>query len=490
MARGGRSNTIPTKDNPNLVPIGGGQQWGGAAAANMGGGAAASKQSQSAQQIDYINSLVSGYAPQAQPKQHEPLPAALQPGATPAQIAHQERIQRTVYVGNLPQGVITNELLEEFFNQSLSHLVVDPIATPPVKEVKIEGAAGRFAFVEFLTEDIVKQALRMDQLVDIHGKTINIGRPKGYVPGFDSSKAIAAAIAAASSADGPVSVLPMAPNPVLSQRSEFLLLSNILPVGKLRDIAARDGLKGAVMEEASKHGDVVDVVVPAPPRAWEEDTLPGRVYVKYASVEDALKGKKVFHTRTLNGNRIYARNVTQDEYTRACKGAWVDRKKIHHGKVELPGLYVSAGAMYAGGVSGLLVLSPSLGAQIRQDAHAWDIIRSEIIEDEVPLEKGWVKVRGFSEGVTKAELVEFLKGGDPNLSELDVNVVRSADGTHLGEAFVRLESDQARLRLALACDKSELATRINGKKATERVEVFSAHAGDLERRLMSGCVLV
>ena len=66
MARGGfRSNTIPTKDNPNLVPIGGGQPWGGAAAANTNvGGAAASKQSQSAQQINFINSLVA--APQSQ----------------------------------------------------------------------------------------------------------------------------------------------------------------------------------------------------------------------------------------------------------------------------------------------------------------------------------------------------------------------------------------------------------------------------------------
>ena len=71
------------------------------------------------------------------------------------------------------------------------------------------------------------------------------------MPGFDGSKAIAAAMAAASAADGPASVLPMAPNPVLSERSEFLLLSNILPVGKLRDTSARDGLKGAVMEEAS-----------------------------------------------------------------------------------------------------------------------------------------------------------------------------------------------------------------------------------------------
>jgi hypothetical protein len=91
--------------------------------------------------------------------------------------------------------------------------------------------------------------------------------------------------------------------------------------------------------------------------------------------------------------------------------------------------------------------------------------------------------------VTKGELVDFLKGADPNLSELDVSVVCGADGAHLGEAFVRLDSDHSRLRLALACDKSELTTRINGKKSTERVEVFSAHAGDLERRLLSGCVL-
>ena len=497
MGRSGgyRNNSIPTKDNPNMVPIGSGGGWGGATGGATGGttggmGRSAGVGGAAKQQIDYINSLVSRSSePPLPSKQQEPVPAALQPNATPAQIAHQERIQRTVYVGNLPQGIITTELLEEFFNQSLSHLVADPIATPPVKQVKIEGAAGRFAFVEFLTEDIVKQALRMDQIVEIHGKTLNVGRPKGYIPGFDGKKAIAAAVAAASTADGPPSVLPMAPNPVLSQRSEFLLLSNIFPVGQLRDTASRDGLRGAVMEEASRHGKVVEVVVPAPPRAWEEDSLPGRVYVRYERVDDAMKGKKVFHTRTLNGNQIYARNVTQDEFTRAHKGAWVDRKKIHHGKVELPGLYVSAGALYAGGVSGILVLSPALGAQIRKDTHAWDIIRSEIIEEEVPLEKGWVKLRGFSEGVTKGELVTFLKNADPNLSEVDVNMVRSADGAHLGEAFVRLDGDKARLRLALACDKSELVTRNNGKSTKERVEVFSAHAGDLERRLLSGCVV-
>lgn len=441
------------------------------------------------QQIDYLNTLVtqSSNPPTSAPqtnRQPEPTPAALLPNATPAQIAHQERIQRTVYCGNLAQGVITNELLEEFFNQSLSHLVADPIATPPVKQVKIEGAAGRFAFVEFLSEDIVKQALRMDQMVEIHGKVLTVGRPKGYVEGFDSSKAKAALAATREMEDGPASLLPMSPNPVLSEPSEYVLLSNILPVGELRDTAARDGLKRAVTDEASKHGTVVEVSVPSPPKAWA-DSLPGRVYIKYASVEDASKAKKIFDTRTLNGNRIYARGVTHDEFARARKGAWVDRKKIHHGKVDLPGLYPAAGTLYAGGVSGLLVLSPALGAQIRKDLHAWEIIRSEIIEEEVPLEKGWVKLRGFSEAVTKAELANFLKDADAELTELDVNVVRAADDVHLGEAFVRLNGKLARTRLGLAKDRCELVTRGNN----ERLDVFSAHEGDLERRLMSGCVL-
>ena len=437
------------------------------------------------QQVDYLNTLVSQNSiPQA--SQSEPLPAAMQPNATPAQIAHQERIQRTVYCGNLAQGVITSDLLGEFFNQSLSHLVSDPIATPPVKEVKIEGAAGRFAFVEFISEDIVKQALRMDQMVEIHGKVMNVGRPKGYVPGFDSNKAKAAVAATREAEAGPASLLPMSANPLLEERTEYVLLSNIMPAGHLRDAAARDGLKGAVTDEASKHGTVVDVAVPGPPRpqAWD-DAMPGRAYVKYGSVADAAKAKKIFDTRTLNGNRIYARGVTEDEFARAQKGAWVDRKKIHHGKVELPGLYAAAGTLYAGGVSGLLVLSPALGAQIRKDLHAWGIIRSEIVEEEVPLEKGWLKLRGFSEGVTKVDLVDFLKDADPDLTEGDVHIVRAADDVHLGEAFVKLNGDLARTRLGLARDRCELVA--HGNK--ERLDVFSAHEGDLERRLMSGCIL-
>jgi hypothetical protein len=455
-------------NNPNLIPIGGAKQ-----------------------QIEYLNSLVSqkSQAHATTTKPRDAPPAAVQPAATPAQIAHQERIQRTVYVGNLAQGVITNELLEEFFNQSLSHLVADPIATPPVNQVQIEGAAGRFAFVEFLSEEIATQALRMDQLVEIHGKVMNVGRPKGYVEGFDSRKALAAAAMSASQEEGGVaSVLPMAPNPLLSERTPYVLLSNILPVGELRDTSSREGLKDAVMEEASKHGKVTEVIVPPPPRAWD-DPLPGRLYVHYASADDAQRAKQVFHTRTLNGNSIYARCVSEDEYSRARKGAWVDRKKIHHGKVELPGLYVSSQAQYAGGVSGLLVLSPGLGAQIRKDLHAWDIIRSEIVEEEVPFEKGWVKLRGFSEGVGKQDLVNFLKDADPGLTDVDVHVVRSADETHLGEAYVRLAGDHARLRLALAKDRGELKTRTAGKKSSERLDVFTAFEGDLERRLMSGCVL-
>jgi len=173
-------------------------------------------------QIEYLNNFVQSSRQQSDA-------GALAPVATPGQIAHQEKVQRTVYVGNLAQGVITQDTLEEFFNQALSHLVPDAIATPPVNQVKMEGSTGRFAFVEFLTEDIATQALRMDQMVEIYGRIMNVGRPKAYIEGYDSSK-----IKVALSEDDNLSrLLPSAPNPVLSQATRYILLSNILPAGEL-----------------------------------------------------------------------------------------------------------------------------------------------------------------------------------------------------------------------------------------------------------------
>ena len=166
------------------------------------------------------------------------------------------------------------------------------------------------------------------------------------------------------------------------------------------------------MEEASKHGDVVDVVVPAPPRAWEEDTLPRTGLREVCQCRGCIEGKEgvSYPDAERQPHLREERDAGRVHRGRARAPGWIGRKYTM-GKVELPGLYVSAGAMYAGGVSGLLVLSPSLGAQIRQDAHAWDIIRSEIIEDEVPLEERMGQGEGVQRGRDQGRACGILEGG-------------------------------------------------------------------------------
>lgn len=43
-------------------------------------------------------------------------------------------------------------------------------------------SAGRFAFVELRTEELATTAMTLDKM-ELLGRTMNIGRPKGYVPG-------------------------------------------------------------------------------------------------------------------------------------------------------------------------------------------------------------------------------------------------------------------------------------------------------------------
>ena len=42
--------------------------------------------------------------------------------------------------------------------------------------------AGRFAFVELRTEELATTAMQLDK-TELLGRPMNIGRPKGYVPG-------------------------------------------------------------------------------------------------------------------------------------------------------------------------------------------------------------------------------------------------------------------------------------------------------------------
>ena len=91
------------------------------------------------------------------------------------------RKQRELYVGNLCVGVVTGDMLKEFFSSILTQCEgYQPAMGPPVCVVQLSGE-GKFAFVEFRDELIAVTALQLDK-VELAGRPLNVGRPAGYQP--------------------------------------------------------------------------------------------------------------------------------------------------------------------------------------------------------------------------------------------------------------------------------------------------------------------
>lgn len=390
-----------------------------------------------------------------------------------------ESLRRIVYVGNLAVGIITKELLEEFFNQAFAHLVDDPIAAPPVLNIKME-AQGRFAFVELRSRELANQALLMDKIVDIHGRQLQVGRPKGYIeptgpPLYiaDRTGTIIRVDAAHGAGTGNTNT-----SSDLRQPSKVLLLSNILQIKALRIAESRKFLEEEVKEEASKHGEVQSVAVPPPPEE-ADDRGPGRAYILYSSKDEAVKSRKVFHTRTLDDSTINAKFVDQGSFLEAKQGKWPSHPHPTVNGLSLEGLY--AVTPLVSGVSGIAVLNASLGLQVQSHPSILNDLADRIDREDVPFEEGWVKLRGFPPSISKSDIVAFFSECG-HVTEHDVKMVYSADGTSLGEAFVNIRGENAKLRLALSKDKMTLPGE---DKA--HAEVLTAHEEDVQRRMLSGC---
>lgn len=379
-----------------------------------------------------------------------------------------DKKQREVYVGNLAIGIVTPDVLKDFFNQVFAHMVPDPIATPPVVNINMD-TTGRFGFVEFRTEDMAAQAMQMDKVVELCGRPMNIGRPKGYVePPAGSAP--------------PTSGLhqQLLTQQAAQQPTTVLLLTNPLPVAQLRNPDDCRVLQEEVQEEAARHGSVVAVCVPVPPDTVQ-DLQPGRCYIRYATPEDATKGKSIFDGRTLDDNKIKVGYVAEEEFARAQAGEWVLRGTGGVAGIPLPGLYTIT--PLPSGITGLAALNPALSALVSTNPGIAAMMTSSIAEDEVPFEEGYVKLRGFPKTVTKQEVVAFFSSCG-EVDEGDIKMVLSADGTPLGEAFVNLKGPRAKVRLALAKDRSVMPA------AGAAIEVFTSVLDDQQRRMLSGCMLV
>ncbi|GFR47985.1 hypothetical protein Agub_g9809 [Astrephomene gubernaculifera] len=258
-----------------------------------------------------------------------------------------DRKSREIYVGNLAIGVVTADMLKELFNTILANQVPDPTNAPPVVNVNLDSSAGRFAFIEFRTRELTDAAIQLDKL-ELCGRQMNIGRPKGYVDPssqlanaakMGQAQVLAAALAGAVPA--PASTLAAAAATLtVSTPTNVVLLENMVSCGTIRDENERKEILEDVQQEVVKCGPVIGLAVPMPP-AHVGNHEASRVYVKYSTAAEAQRCRTMMDGRKFDDNAVRATFVTEGEFLRAQAGEWVAK----------PGLLMPAGVPSLPGVT-------------------------------------------------------------------------------------------------------------------------------------------
>lgn len=101
-------------------------------------------------------------------------------GVSPLTLAADTKALRELYVGNLPAG-ITSAQLVQFLNQVAQAVKVNSLPGEPILSATM-GGGGLFAFVEFRTAEEAANGLRLNG-VELLSCQLKVGRPKGYTEG-------------------------------------------------------------------------------------------------------------------------------------------------------------------------------------------------------------------------------------------------------------------------------------------------------------------
>lgn len=219
------------------------------------------------------------------------------------------RKSREVYIGNLSIGSVTPDMLTELFNAALAGMVPDPVNEPPVINVKMDNT-GRFAFVELRTEELATTSMTLDK-TELLGRPMNIGRPKGYVPG-----------SSAPAANDTLAAAQQVAAALLGGVTNVVLLEHMLNAATIRSADERQEVSEMVYEESVRCGKVLGIAVPVPPPEVPDDES-SRVYIKFSTSSEAAKCKEMMDGRMFDDNKVKCTHVTEIDYNRAAAGEWI-----------------------------------------------------------------------------------------------------------------------------------------------------------------------
>lgn len=204
----------------------------------------------------------------------------------------QEKLSRELFIGNTTPEM-TEAMIKEFLGNAMLQVGLNEQPGNPIVTCRV---SGKFAFVELRTPQETKNALNLNNIPFL-GTVLRVGRPSKYNGPPDRQgnwEDILAKFMA-----GELTVKPVAAAPALSSRVVQLL--NMLSEQDLANDEEYQEILEDTREECSQFGNLLSVIIP---KAGEEGAT--KVFLEYASVEDAQRAINGLQGRTFDGRMVEA----------------------------------------------------------------------------------------------------------------------------------------------------------------------------------------
>jgi len=224
------------------------------------------------------------------------------------------KVQRELYIGNMPEGV--NEMgLVGFFNQEMTGRAWNnpSMMGPSCMQARING---RFAFVEFRSIEETDRAMGLNG-ANYNGCSLRVGRPKAYQGPGGMGGGDPALMNAAGGMAGLARLGGDKP-------TEAIQMANMVTPDELGDDEEYNDILEDVQGEMEKYGPVIKLHIPRPTPGVPNDESVGLIFVKYEEASAAVKAHLELEGRTFGGNNVECAFYPIDKFD-ACE--WVDIKK-------------------------------------------------------------------------------------------------------------------------------------------------------------------
>ena len=246
-----------------------------------------------------------------------------QQGVSPLLDPEQEKLSRELFIGNTTPEM-TDVMIQEFLGTSLQQV---GLATAPGNPITACRVSGKYAFVELRSAEEATNMLNLNN-IPFMGTALRVGRPSkwnGPVENHGNWEDILAKVMSGElqfqSTDGTnandnttSAAAPSASSIHQNPPSRIVELQNMLTAQDIENDQDFADIKDDIQEECSNFGQLLSIYIPRNIATSGVEQNNPRVFLEYASNDDAGQAITQLQGRTFDGRQVIADYYDETEF--------------------------------------------------------------------------------------------------------------------------------------------------------------------------------